>query len=228
MSDLSRREFLKSLSIGGVALFTPEWFKLVADTKLATQGRELPARAGEKIKPGWNVINAFWTDNGYFELCLNGTIYDEVPEFEYEEEEFDEDNFRRYKNETDDEYEERREEAREEWEQEQEDERETLEHNHEDDWYRHSCPGARAVPYLQEVLDLLEERSTTSEGSDEDYEEVGAIEFYDGACPGNDTYVAATAPDYETLAALQRALHVLRKRCRVVIVEPDVKDAKQM
>jgi len=228
MSDLSRREFLKSLSIGGVALFTPAWFKLVAETKSASDGRQLPAKPGQKINPGWNVINAFWTDSGHFELCLNGTIYDEIPDFEYEEEEFDEDNFKRFKNESDEEYEERREEAREEWEQEVEEERETLEQSHEDDWYRHNCPGARAVPYLQEVLDRLEARSKTGDGSEDEYEEVGAIEFYDGACPGNDSYYAATAPDYETLAALQTALNVLRKRCRVVIVEPNPEDGARV
>ena len=31
-------------------------------------------------------IRAFWNDSeGYFELCLNGTIYDEVPDFEDED-----------------------------------------------------------------------------------------------------------------------------------------------
>jgi len=54
---------------------------------------------------------------------------------------------------------------------------------------------------------------------------VGSIDFYDGACPGNDTYVAATAPDYETLAALQRVLEALKWDCRVVIVEPNPDDA---
>jgi len=37
--------------------------------------------------------------------------------------------------------------------------------------------------------------------------------------------VAATAPDYETLAALQSALVALGRECRVVIVEPNPKDA---
>ena len=218
MSDLSRREFLKSLSIGGVALFTPAWFKLVADTKLATQGRELPAKAGEKIKPGWDVINAFWNQSdGRFELCLNGTIYDGPPPFEGDDfvapdQEDDE---------TDEDYDERVEQEREEWEDEY-----GTEADHEWKWYRQNCPGARAVPYLHEVFDDLEEKA--SDSPDDDYEELGGIDFHDGACPGNDTYYAATANDYETLAALQVVLNKLRKRCRVVIVEPDVKDAKQV
>jgi hypothetical protein len=41
---------------------------------------------------------------------------------------------------------------------------------------------------------------------------------------GNDTYYAATANDYETLAALQVVLNKLRKRCRVVIVESNPRD----
>jgi hypothetical protein len=69
----------------------------------------------------------------------------------------------------------------------------------------------------------LEEKEDAVDAGD--YAEVGGIEFHDGACPGNDTYVAATAPDYETLAALQRVLTALQWNCRVVIVEPNPKDA---
>ena len=36
---------------------------------------------------------------------------------------------------------------------------------------------------------------------------------------------AATAPDYATLAALQRVLVALGRKCRVVIVEPNPRDA---
>ena len=61
-----------------------------------------------------------------------------------------------------------------------------------------------------------------------DYADVGSIDFYDGACPGNDTYVAATAPDYATLAALQSALVALDWNCRVVIVEPNPSDAAKV
>jgi hypothetical protein len=215
MSDLSRREFLKSLSIGGVALFTPAWFKLVAETKSASDGRQLPAKAGEKIKPGWSVINAFWNKHdGRFELCVNGTIYDGPPEYEG----FDASSVpEQEEDESDEEYDERVEQEREDWEDEH-----GTEDDHEQSWYREKCPGARAVPYLHEVFDDLEEKA--SDSPDEDYEELGGIDFHDGACPGNDTYYAATANDYETLAALQVVLNKLRKRCRVVIVEPNPRD----
>ena len=33
-----RREFLKTLTLGGIALFTPDWFKLVDETKAASAG----------------------------------------------------------------------------------------------------------------------------------------------------------------------------------------------
>ena len=225
MSDLSRRDFLKNLTLGGVALFSNDWFRLVAETKLDTGGKQLPALPGEKVDPEADQIRAFWNDSDrHFELCLNGTIYDEVPDFDDDEyEEFDEDGFEREDDESDAEFEARREQAREEWEEQQDDERRSREADHETNWYRQNCPGAQAVPYLNDVLDALEEAGQTN---GDDYSEVGAIEFYDGACPGNDTYVAATAPDYETLAALQCALNALGRNCRVVIVEPDPQDSK--
>jgi hypothetical protein len=218
-----RREFLKSLTLGGLALFTADWFKLVDETKAASGGKLLPALPGEKVSAKGDQIRAFWAD-GHFELCLNGTIYDEVPDFDDEDaEEFDDSEFEQDEEESDDEFEERVEAAREEWESEHGSDRESRREEHELDWYRRSCPGAQAVPYLREVFDALE---ANSEGIDPgDYSDVGSIEFHDGACPGNDTYVAATAPDYATLAALQRVLVALNRKCRVVIVEPDPKDA---
>ena len=75
------------------------------------------------------------------------------------------------------------------------------------------------MPYLQGLFSTLDEKEDAVDASD--YAEVGGINFYDGACPGNDTYVAATAPDYATLAALQRVLVALKWNCRVVIVEPN-------
>ena len=42
-----RREFLKTLTLGGVALFTADWFRLVVETKAASGGKLLrpcPAR----------------------------------------------------------------------------------------------------------------------------------------------------------------------------------------
>lgn len=220
-----RREFLKTLTLGGVALFTADWFKLVDETKAASGGKLLPALPGEKVSDKGDQLRAFWQDaEGYFELCLNGTIYDEVPDFEDEDaEEFDDSEFEQDEEETDEEFEERVQEARDEWESEQSSDRESRREEHELDWYRQSCPGAQAVPYLQGLFSELE---ANSEGIDPgDYADVGSIDFYDGACPGNDTYVAATAPDYATLAALQRVLVALDWNCRVVIVEPNPRDA---
>jgi hypothetical protein len=220
-----RREFLKTLTLGGIALFTPDWFKLVDETKAASAGKLLPALPGEKVSAKGDQIRAFWNDSeGYFELCLNGTIYDEVPDLEDDEEdEFDSSEIEQEEDESDDEFEERVEAAREEWESENGSSRESRQEEHEFDWYRRSCPGAKAVPYLQGLFSKLEASSDKVDAGD--YADVGSIDFYDGACPGNDTYVAATAPDYATLAALQSALVALDWNCRVVIVEPNPSDA---
>ena len=219
-----RREFLKSLTLGGIALFTADWFRLVDETKAASGGKLLPALPGEKVSDKGDQLRAFWNDSeGYFELCVNGTIYDEVPDFEDEDaEEFDDSEFEQDEEESDEEFEERVQEARDEWESEQSSDRESRREEHEFDWYRRSCPGAQAVPYLQGLFGELEANSEAVDASD--YSDVGAIDFYDGACPGNDTYVAATAPDYATLAALQRVLVALDWDCRVVIVEPNPAD----
>jgi hypothetical protein len=219
-----RREFLKTLTLGGVALFTADWFKLVEETKAASAGKLLPALPGEKVSGKGDQIRAFWNDSeGYFELCLNGTIYDEVPDLEDDEEdEFDSSELEQEEDESDDEFEERVEAAREEWESENGSSRESRQEEHEFDWYRRSCPGARAVPYLQGLFSKLEASSDKVDAGD--YADIGSIDFYDGACPGNDTYVAATAPDYATLAALQSALVALDWNCRVVIVEPNPAD----
>ena len=219
-----RRDFLKTLTLGGIALFTADWFKLVDETKAASGGKILPALPGEKVSAKGDQIRAFWNDSeGYFELCLNGTIYDEVPDLEDDEEdEFDSSELEQEEDESDDEFEERVEAAREEWESENGSSRESRQEEHEFDWYRRSCPGARAVPYLQGLFSKLEASSDKVDAGD--YEDIGSIDFYDGACPGNDTYVAATAPDYATLAALQSALVALDWNCRVVIVEPNPAD----
>ena len=220
-----RREFLKTLTLGGIALFTPDWFKLVDETKAASAGKLLPALPGEKVSAKGDQIRAFWNDSeGYFELCLNGTIYDEVPDLEdVEADEFDSSEIEQEEDESDDEFEERIEAAREEWESENGSSRESRQEEHEFDWYRRSCPGARAVPYLQGLFSKLEASSDKVDAGD--YADVGSIDFYDGACPGTDTYVAATAPAYATLAALQSALVALDWNCRVVIVEPNPNDA---
>jgi len=220
-----RREFLKTLTLGGAALFTADWFKLVEETKAASAGKLLPALPGEKVSAKGDQIRAFWNDSeGYFELCLNGTIYDEVPDLEDDDEdEFDDSDLEQGEDESEEEFEERVEEAREEWESENGSSRERRQENHEFDWYRRSCPGAKAVPYLQGLFSELKASSDKVDAGD--YADVGSIDFYDGACPGNDTYVAATAPDYATLAALQSALVALDWNCRVVIVEPNPNDA---
>ena len=219
-----RRDFLKTLTLGGIALFTADWFKLVDETKAASAGKLLPALPGEKVSGKGDQIRAFWNDSeGYFELCLNGTIYDEVPDLEDDDEdEFDDSDLEQGEDESEEEFEERVEEAREEWESENGSSRERRQENHEFDWYRRSCPGAKAVPYLQGLFSELKASSDKVDAGD--YADVGSIDFYDGACPGNDTYVAATAPDYATLAALQSALVALDWNCRVVIVEPNPAD----
>jgi hypothetical protein len=219
-----RRDFLKTLTLGGIALFTADWFKLVDETKAASGGKILPALPGEKAPAEGDQLRAFWNDaEGYFELCLNGTIYDEVPDLDDEdEEEFDSSELEQDEDESDDEFEERVEAAREEWESEHGSSRERRQEEHEFDWYRRSCPGAQAVPYLQGLFSAVDKNEDAVDASD--YAEVGGIDFYDGSCPGNDTYVAATAPDYATLAALQRVLVALKWNCRVVIVEPNPED----
>lgn len=219
-----RRDFLKTLSLGGLALFTADWSKLVEDAKAASGGTVLPALPGEVVSAKGDQLCAFWqSSSGYFELCLNGTIYDEVPDFEDDEEfDFDESEHEQEADESDEEFTERLEAAREEWDEEQSSDRRQREEDHELDWYRQSCPGAQAVPYLQGLFAAVDEEEDAVDAGD--YADIGSIDFYDGACPGNDTYVAATAPNYETLAALQRVLTALKWNCRVVIVEPNPKD----
>jgi hypothetical protein len=218
-----RRDFLKTLTLGGIALFTADWFKLVDETKAASGGKLLPALPGEKISDKGDQLRAFWNDSeGYFELCLNGTIYDEVPDLDDDEDEFDSSEFEQDEDESDDEFEERVEAAREEWESEHGSGRESRREDHEFDWYRRSCPGAQAVPYLHGLFTTLDKKEDDVDAGD--YAEIGSIDFFDGSCPGNDTYVAATAPDYATLAALQRVLVALKWNCRVVIVEPNPED----
>ena len=106
-----RREFLKSLTLGGLALFTADWFKRVEETKAASAGKLLPALPGQKVSAKGDQIRAFWASD-HFELCLNGTIYDEVPDFEDEDaEEFDDSEFEQDEEESEEEFEERVQEA---------------------------------------------------------------------------------------------------------------------
>ena len=218
-----RREFLKTLTLGGLALFTADWLKLVDETKAASGGKLLPAQPGENVSPKGDQIRAFWAYD-HFELCLNGTVYDEVPDFEDEDaEEFDDSEFEQDEEESEEEFEERVQEARDEWDSEHRSERQRRQESHEFDWYRRSCPGAKAVPYLRDVFNALEAKCDAVDSGD--YSNIGGIEFHDGSQPGDDTYVAATATDYATLAALQSVLVGLGRNCRVVIVEPNPADA---
>ena len=221
----NRREFLKTLTFGGLAIFTADWFKAVAETKVASGGKLLPAWPGQVIKPKYDVINAFWCNSAHhFELCVNGTKYDEVPAFDEDELRvpFDEEEYPQDEDESDEDHLVRLEEERQAWDDEYNDFTQQQE-DHELAWYRQDCPGARAVPYLETVFDELEAKG---ESAAKDYGDIGSIEFHDGSCPGNDTFVAATAPDYETLAALQRAFIALGWATRVVIVEPNPRDVE--
>ena len=74
-----RREFLKSLTLGGLALFTADWFKLVDETKATSAGKLLPAWPGDPIPSGHDVLNAVWQSGDGYALYLNGTPYDEPP-----------------------------------------------------------------------------------------------------------------------------------------------------
>ena len=145
-----------------------------------------------------------------------------MPDLDDDEDGFDESEFEQDEDESDEDFETRVDEAREEWESEHRSERESRREDHEFDWYRRSCPGSQAVPYLHGLFSTLNKKEDDVDAGD--YAEIGSIDFFDGSCPGNDTYVAATAPDYATLAALQRVLVALKWNCRVVIVEPNPKD----
>ncbi len=74
-----RRTFLKALTLGGVALFTDDWFQLVAETKEATQGKQLPVHPAAVYGKGGQELNAFWSGREGYALYLNGTPYDEPP-----------------------------------------------------------------------------------------------------------------------------------------------------
>jgi len=74
-----RRTFLKTLTLGGVALFTDDWFQLVAETKEATQGKQLPVHPAAVYGKGCQELNAFWSAGEGYALYLNGTPYDEPP-----------------------------------------------------------------------------------------------------------------------------------------------------
>ncbi|MEY3393035.1 MAG: hypothetical protein RLZZ322_1884 [Verrucomicrobiota bacterium] len=279
-----RRDFLKTLALGGFALFTPDWFGSVKERRPRQPEFRLPAYPGDPIPDNHDVINAVWnTGTGYI-LYLNGTPYGDPPKITLREklaEEGEEgvgeviDAFRsKYGRfiwdledlEQDVEAEQIEElnkgadlaytfEEGETWRdfinrhdwQLLEDVESSVEEwgtkvfdrldddidwdEHEDwltDWCRNQAPEADALGYVEGLFDRLEE-----EGEEQpdlhgqlDAYDLDAIYFIDGACPGNDTLRCAVAPDYETLAALQRAIDGLGWSATVVLLEPDKGDEK--
>ena len=80
-----RREFLKTITLGGLALFTADWFSSVKERRSHRPVLRLPAYAHDPIPKGLHVINAVWnTGTGYI-LYLNGTPYDEPPKITFRE-----------------------------------------------------------------------------------------------------------------------------------------------
>lgn len=75
----TRRDFLKTLTVGGIALFTADWFAAVQARQPAQPNFRLPANAKDPIPKGHEVINAVWDDYTGYLLYLNGTPYDEPP-----------------------------------------------------------------------------------------------------------------------------------------------------
>ena len=280
-----RRDFLKTLTLGGIALFTPDWFGSVKDRRPRQPEFRLPAYPDDPIPENHDVINAVWnTGTGYI-LYLNGTPYDEPPKITFREklaeegeegvgevideflskygfyvsdledldQEVDEEQVEELNKDGDAEYTfeegetwrdfiERHdsqlladvESSVDEW---GSDVLRRLDDNldwdaHEDwltDWCRNQAPEADALGYVEGLFDKLEE-----EGEEKpelqaqlDAYDLDGIYFIDGACPGNDTLRCAVAPDYETLAALQRAIDGLGWKATVVLLEPDKGDEKQ-
>ena len=70
-----RREFLKTLTLGGIALFTADWFAAVQAREPAKTAFRLPAHAKDLIPDNHDVINAVWNDGTGYILYLNGTPY---------------------------------------------------------------------------------------------------------------------------------------------------------
>lgn len=279
-----RRDFLKTLTLGGIALFTPDWFGSVQERRPRQPEFRLPAYPGDPIPKGHDVINAVWNNGTGYILYLNGTPYDEPPKITFREklaeegeegvgevideflgkygfyvsdledldQEIDEDQVEELNKDGDAEYTfeegetwrdfiERHdsqlladvESSVDEW---GSDVLRRLDYDvdwdaHEDwltDWCRNQAPEADALGYVEGLFDKLEE-----EGEEKpelqaqlDAYDLDGIYFIDGACPGNDTLRCAVAPDYEALAALQRAIDGLGWSATVVLLEPDKGDEK--
>lgn len=279
-----RRDFLKTLTLGGIALFTPDWFGSVQERRPRQPEFRLPAYPGDPIPQGHDVINAVWNNGTGYILYLNGTPYDEPPKITFREklaeegeegvgevideflgkygfyvsdledldQEIDEDQVEELNKDGEAEYTfeegetwrdfiERHdsqlladvESSVDEW---GSDVLRRLDYNvdwdaHEDwltDWCRNQAPEADALGYVEGLFDKLDE-----EGEEKpelqaqlDAYDLDGIYFIDGACPGNDTLRCAVAPDYEALAALQRAIDGLGWSATVVLLEPDKGDEK--
>lgn len=74
-----RREFLKTITLGGFALFTPDWFASVKERKPSKAEFRLPVYEKDPIPEGHDVINAVWNNGTGYILYLNGTPYGEPP-----------------------------------------------------------------------------------------------------------------------------------------------------
>lgn len=75
----TRRDFLKTFTVGGIALFTADWFAAVQARQPAQPEFRLPAHAKDPIPKNHQVINAVWNNGTGYLLYLNGTPYDEPP-----------------------------------------------------------------------------------------------------------------------------------------------------
>jgi len=80
-----RRDFLKTLTLGGFALFTPDWFASVKERKPSKPDFRLPVYEKDPIPEGHDVINAVWNNGTGYILYLNGTPYDEPPKITFRE-----------------------------------------------------------------------------------------------------------------------------------------------
>ena len=74
-----RRDFLKTLTLGGFALFTPDWFASVKERRPNKPDFRLPVYEKDPIPDGHDVINAVWNNGTGYILYLNGTPYGEPP-----------------------------------------------------------------------------------------------------------------------------------------------------
>ncbi len=75
----TRRDFIKSFTVGGIALFTADWFAAVQAREPVPPTFRLPAHVNDPIPDDHQVINAVWNDGTGYLLYLNGTPYGEPP-----------------------------------------------------------------------------------------------------------------------------------------------------